>query len=582
MNFGNIELINLRGFSTWAIDCKPHVRNQLKRVFPSIPQTRAQTLHLTNNPANCRELVWFLMRYPMTVPEMDRLVQGSNAHIAMETNVEDLLSSIRPPDDFQLAIPARDYQLVAATLLELKRGLLLGDKVGLGKSVSSICPMAKDRNLPALVTTLTHLPTQWEGYLNRFAPQLKVHILKTGKPYDLLAKPKRGQGTLFEDPRFPDVIVCNYHKLAGWVDVLKGVVKYCVWDEVQELRRTGSQKYEAAKEIASGAELNIGLSATPIYNYGDEFYNVIDVLTPGALGSRDEFLIEYCHDGKLKDPQAFGDYLRTEGMMLVRTRKDVGREIPLTQKIPHAIEASLEQLDKIQTKATELAKIILGSNQSYPGQQFVASGEFNVMMRQATGLAKATYVAEFARMLLETEEKIVIFGWHHEVYHIWEEALAEFNPVKYTGTETPKQKNASKEAFVNGDSRILIISLRAGAGLDGLQEVCRVCVFGELDWSAGVHEQCIGRLDREPESGVLDELGPVFAYYLLSEFGSDPIMADILGIKQAQIDGVIIEDPDQVEILETDPEHVKKLAVDYLARQGIKIEIEPEELLEMA
>jgi hypothetical protein len=43
-------------------------------------------------------------------------------------------------------------------------------------------------------------------------------------------------------------------------------------------------------------------------------------------------------------------------------------------------------------------------------------GDFDWKMRQATGIAKAPYVAEFVKLLLESEQKVVLFGWHRDVY----------------------------------------------------------------------------------------------------------------------------------------------------------------------
>lgn len=85
-------------------------------------------------------------------------------------------------------------------------------------------------------------------------------------------------------------------------------------------------------------------------------------------------------------------------------------------------------------------------------------------------------------------------------------------------------------------------------------------VFGELDWSPGVLEQCVGRAHRD---GQLD---PVFAYYLTAMDGVDPIMIDILGLKRQQIRGV--RDPNGSLVLPktVDPNHIKKLAEAYLAR----------------
>lgn len=73
----------------------------------------------------------------------------------------------------------------------------------------------------------------------------------------------------------------------------------------------------------------------------------------------------------------------------------------------------------------------------------------------------------------------------------------------------------------------MIMSLRAGQGIDGLQKVCRTVVLGELDLSPAVHTQFCGRIFRD---GQLD---PVMAYFLLADYGADPVIADVLGIKHA-------------------------------------------------
>jgi hypothetical protein len=70
-------------------------------------------------------------------------------------------------------------------------------------------------------------------------------------------------------------------------------------------------------------------------------------------------------------------------------------------------------------------------------------------MRQATGIAKAPYVAEFVRLLLDSEQKVLLFGWHREVYNIWLHALREFKPLLYTGTESPIRRHGDR-ALHNG------------------------------------------------------------------------------------------------------------------------------------
>ena len=180
-------------------------------------------------------------------------------------------------------------------------------------------------------------------------------------------------------------------------------------------------------------------------------------------------------------------------------------------------------------------------------------------MRQITGLAKAPYVAEFVRMLIEGGSgPVVLFGWHRDVYGIWEERLREYSPVRFTGSESVKQKQDNLEKFLRGESQVLMMSLRSGSGVDGLQGVSSTVVIGELDWSPGAIEQCIGRVSRDGQKES------VFVYYLTAADGADPVMVDVLGIKRGQIEGVRDPKAPLMEMGRADPDHIKKLAEAYV------------------
>ncbi len=561
--YGTIEHDKKR--RTFAIRCAPHVAIRLKRIFAKIATYEFGTLHLSATTENARDLEWFLERYPMDLKCPEVIAELSSQHKERTLLIDQLLAG-QQLRQFIMKLPARDYQALAANMWVTAGGLLLADDVGLGKTATAIAGLTDSRLLPSLIVCLTHLPMQWENEIHKFT-DLTVHRLKQASPYDI---------TKYNKGAFPDVVISNYHKLSGWAETIAPCVKSIVFDECQELRHTGSNKYMAAKHIADSVDWRLGLSATPIYNYGGEMFNVLDVLTPGALGTWDEFSREWVayqfgDKPKIKDPKAFGLYARESGLMLRRTRIEVRRELPEITVVPHSIDCDEHIIDKMKGKAIELAKLILQQKQDYRGQKMQAAGEFDLRMRQVTGIAKAPYVCEFVKFLIEeSDEPVVLFGWHREVYEIWLEKLKQFNPVMYTGSETATQKEASKQAFLKGQSKVLIISLRSGAGLDGLQEICHIAVFGELDWSPGVHEQCVGRIHRDGQ----DE--PVIAYYLMSESGSDPIMSDVLGIKKQQIEGV--RDPNQelVSKLQVEEDYIRRLAEKFLKDQGIELPKEEE------
>lgn len=547
---------------SWWIECEPHVRMRFKRNFEQADKRDHKAVRLSDTPRNGLELRWFLVRFPMAMSDEDRLHLEARAaaHEARQEQLAGLLDGAMEPRSFELAVPARPYQRVAAELVLRAGGLLLADDVGLGKTASAICVLTDPGTRPALVVTLTHLPPQWVSELAKFAPALRVHVIRSGQPYDL----RKVRGKPVE---FPDVLIVNYAKLAGWADTLAPEIRTVIYDEVQELRHSGSAKYSAARHFSENALFKMGLSATPIYNYGTEIFNVIECLAPGLLGTRFEFGREWCAGGEwgdkacIEEPKAFGRFAREEGLMLRRTRADVGRELPPVQRIPHHVDAELHALERVQTSATELARIILAQGETHRGQKLRASQELSFKLREATGIAKALHVAAFVRLLIESDEKVVLYGWHHAVYDLWRAAFADLEPALYTGFESVAQKVDARRRFVEGETPLLIMSLRSGAGLDGLQQVSRTVVFGELDWSPGVHEQCLGRVARDGQAH------PVVGYFLVADVGSDPVVADVLGIKRQQAEGIVDPDADLIEDLQVDPSHVRKLAEVYLAQR---------------
>jgi superfamily II DNA or RNA helicase len=558
--FGEI----IREDGQWVIACQPHVRIRLKRVFANVDKGQHERLYLSDHPQWCRELAWFLQRFPMAMADEDRayLEARAAAHEQRERDLATMLGEGYVPQAFELALPPREYQAFAADLLLKSGSLLLADDVGLGKTIVAICTLTDPRARPALVVTLTHLPPQWTAEIQKFAPALRVHTLKRGQPYTL------------PDP-FPDVLLVNYAKLSGWADTLAPVIKSIVFDECQELRRDKKDqreltaKYRAAQHLSAHASFRLGLSATPIFNYGSEMFNVFGCISPGALGTKGEFEREWCagFSVRVAQPRAFGSYLRSAGLMLRRTRRDVARELPECQRIPHFVDADLDKLAAVETTARGLAQTILSDSVEERGAKFTAAQELSYLLRQATGVAKARHVAAFVRILLETGERVVLYGWHHEVYDLWALGLMDYKPAFYTGRQSVPQKEESKRRFVAKETPLLIMSLRAGAGLDGLQNVARTVVFGELDWSPAVHDQAIGRLHRDGQAE------PVVAYFLLADCGSDPVIADVLGLKRQQSEGIRDPDADIVEQLQVDPHHIRRLAEQYLAAHPQRQEV---------
>jgi hypothetical protein len=435
-------------------------------------------------------------------------------------------------------------------------------------TISTLTFLTRPEVRPAIVVAPKDLIPQWMAQTAKFVPGLTTREAKTGNPEELL-RPYRGKVR-----PLPDVLFITYHKLKGWVSALIAAgFRSIVAEEAHELR-TGpdSEKWVAFKEVSEAMSFGLALTATPVFNYGGQAYWILDAIKPGCLGTPEEFAREWCsgfslsNKARVTDGRAFGAYLRNEGLMLRRTVRELGMSLPKVTSNIYPVDSDLQYIQDAEDKAAELARIVLAQQGFSSTQKLQASGELDARLRKATGIAKAPFVADFVRMLVESgdgrPEPVVLTGHHHEVYAIWEERLRDLRPVFWTGRESRAQKQEALKRFQNREAHVFVLANRAGAGLDGLQHVCNTLVHGELDWAIGVMLQLRGRVDRD------GQLFPVMVHTPISNAGCDPIMADVLGLKALQLETINNPGEGEVKEIHTDPDHIKKVAKAILERRG--------------
>lgn len=554
LTFGTIECSKEGG---WAIDAKPFVMQRLRALFPKARGQRAgqhthRGLILPETQTVAKDLLWLMDRYPMDMhpdvqSKVDKLAAQYDRAIAAATKGDSNQLWALGAGALEMAEPARPHQVGFRNLALDVRRLLLADDIGLGKTISAITLLCDETSRPAVIVVPTHLTRQWDKQVHRFLPGASRHIIKGRTPYAL--------------PEV-DVYITAYTRLQGWEDVLVPMAPQTViFDEVQDLRHVDTTKRAIARGLSEAADVCVGLSATPIYNYAGEIWSIIDVIHQGCLGPREDFLREWCTEERVNDPAALHSYLTSQGLMLRRTRKDLGQESePVTRDVI-TLQGDIHSLKELQDVAKALAISVLSNRVGESDRDAI---ELDWKLRKATGIAKAKAVAEFVKMLAEQGEKVFLVGWHRDVYDIWLKELRALNPVMYTGTESPMQKAQAVERFIKHGSKVFICSLRSGAGLDGLQEVCSKVVFGELDWSPQVMDQVIGRLDREGQPGLVN------AYFMTIDDGADPFMIEVLGDKASQSEGVLAGTNSKAEVLDggVRSDRIREMAEAYLISIG--------------
>ena len=541
----------------WVIKGEPCVTELAKRLFPGCDGRGRGVARFTAHRRVVGDLNWLMLRYPLDIKEADRArwAEALEEARAYATLREQRLSApeYAVPPEGTFAGELMPFQQQGLAFLLASRRALLADEMGLGKTVQALGFIASLAAFPALLVVPPHLVRNWRREAERFMQLpdgVRVHVIRGLTPYQLPPA---------------DLYIIHYLLLRGWKQALPNMrFGAVVFDEIQELRHAGTEKYSAASLLAGPCENVVGLSGTPIYNAGGEIWNVVNILDFHCLGDFESFSREWCYGYASKlvaKPELLGEHLRREGLMLRRLKADVLNELPpkrrlvseidwndaLYRELMRPVAAQLKKLDEAQS-ASERALI----------EDQICSLE-----RQATGIAKAPYAAAFVRALVEGGEKVLLFAHHHAVMDAYKRELKALKPAFITGRENDKQKDASLKAFMEGRTDLCAISLRSASGLNLQRATC--VVFGELDWSPAVHAQAE---DRAHRIGQRDSL---LCYYLVSPRGSDQAMQEALGLKVSQFVGLMGDAPpdeDEQFLRQSEArEHMRRL-VERLRAEG--------------
>ncbi|MBR2925595.1 MAG: DEAD/DEAH box helicase [Clostridia bacterium] len=523
----------------WTVKGDPTVTELCKRLFPGSDTGRRGEARFTAHKRIIGELNWLMLRYPLLVRSQDwerwqNAVSEARDYVIKRELALRLPEKVEPhPTAFLGTLT--DFQKEGLGFLLRSERCLLADEMGLGKTVQALAMLSQTGEYPAMVVAPPHLLRNWEKEIERFVQKpdgtkLTVHVIKGLKPYSL--------------PQ-ADLYLMHYLLLRGWKEYLPEMgIPTVIFDEVQELRHSGTEKYSAASLLAEGANRVVGLSGTPIYNQGAEIWNVVNILDFHCLGDYESFTREWCYgygNRIVAKPELLGDRLRSDGLMLRRTKQEVLKELPPKRRLVMTVDSDEGTYRKLMQPVLETLSR-MRQEEATASQRALWAMEVEQGERQAAGVAKAPAVAQFVRTLLEADEKVLLFAHHHQVMDIYKKELHSFSPAFITGREAPAMKERAVERFMTGRTNLCCISLRAASGLNLQRASC--VVFGELDWSPAVHSQAEDRAHR------MGQTDSILCYYLVSASGSDQEMQDALGLKVSQFVGLMGDTPQsQADVL---------------------------------
>lgn len=379
------------------------------------------------------------------------------------------------------------YQQAGAEWLAGKRRALLGDKMGLGKTIQAIeaANITGARRVAVVCPAIARI--NWQREIDKWAlysPAVKI------QSYNRLAADRQLR-----------------NEWAAWrPDVL-------IIDEAHYLKTKDTSRTKAlygphcrGDGLVSCAGATWAMSGTLTPNNASELFPHLRASFPAALpggGTFADFINRYTvwepgdHGPRFLANKNLPELRAALAPYLLRRRtEDVLPDLPEVRLGELAVEgtAAMDELQKLEA-TVEVQELMyrLDDTSAVPeADPHIAA------FRRVCGVAKAGPVAELVADELASGqyEKVVLFAHHRDVIETLMTALQVFHPVRVWGGDSDAARQRSIDDFQGKPQhRVFVGQITACATAITLTAASQ-CVFVEQSWVPSDNEQAIYRLRR--------------------------------------------------------------------------------------
>lgn len=395
-------------------------------------------------------------------------------------------------------VNSRGYQIVGYNwlrfLYEHRLGACLADDMGLGKTLQTVMLIKSilDQINRVLIICPVSIILNWKNEISKFSG-LEAEVYYGGKR---------------SFPEESKIILTSYGVMRKEVESILNKYQFdiLVLDEVQHLKNAKSLGSRAVRKI--NANFRLSLTGTPVENDISEFCNIIDICVPGIWKNTNRIS---------SDPTEVKQIARP--FLLRRTKKQVLKELPekidnlvmlnfsaeekknyvsnllqIRQRLEEMSAASKQKYGEIFKSILRLRELCLwqhpdhmvgeGTHISHNSISPFLSTKIDFMLESLEQIKSEGHqtiiFSQFTTYLDLIEKKISALGWGFS---------------RIDGKQSFKKRQKEIDAFQGGESKIFLISLRAGGV--GLNLTAASYIF-LMDpwWNPAVENQAIDRAHR--------------------------------------------------------------------------------------
>jgi superfamily II DNA or RNA helicase len=422
-------------------------------------------------------------------------------------------------------------------------GGVLADDMGLGKTLQTIAHLVAEKeagrlDAPALIVAPTSVVGNWRRELGRFAPHLRVQLVRGA-----------GRRAQWLQAGRCDVALTTYSLLVRDEALLASRrFSLLILDEAQAIKNPRSQAHRAAARINAGHRLC--LSGTPVENHLGELWALFDFLNPGLLGDADwfrhRFAVPIEREQNVERLRALREQVAP--YVLRRTKEEVARDLPPKTEIVRPVELGGAQRDLYESLRVaghaEVRRVIASKGL---GGSTITILDALMKLRQvccdprlvrgeaAAGVresAKYDALMELCGQQLAQGRRVLVFSQFASMVKLIAEGLTarDVRWVALTGATVDRQ--GAVDTFQQRRADVFLITLKAGGTGLNLTSADTVIHYDPW-WNPAVQAQATDRAYR------IGQVRPVFVYNLIVAGSVEERMLALQRRKRALADGIL-------------------------------------------
>lgn len=392
----------------------------------------------------------------------------------------------------------RNYQTFGTQYILHQERVLLGDQMGLGKTIQALGAMAAlaaEGKSHFMVVCPAGVLINWcrEIPQHSHLKAIKLHG-DYDEPLSLWLKEGGVAVTTFEAiSRFSLPETFSYHML--------------VVDEAHYVKNPETLRTRSLKTLLPKTDRVLFMSGTPLENRVDEMCALVKLLQPQVAARLEG--TKYISTAQQFRQQLAPVYLR-------RTREDVLQELPEKSEMQLWCEMGAAEKD-IYRQAVE-------------SENFMAMRQVSWQVDDLTQSSKANRLLEICDEAREDGRKVIVFSFFRSTLEKVSSLLADRCMQTITGSVSPQRRQEIVDEFTAAPAGAVLVS-QVQAGGTGLNIQCaNVVIFCEPQIKPSIENQAVSRAYR------MGQTRDVLVYRLLCEDTVDEQILELLEIKQEQFD----------------------------------------------